>query len=113
MIAKADQYPLKAIRAHCLDCAAGNTANVRFCPCHGTGEASKCALWPFRFGVKPNSASLRKRLGEDADYLLSPDRMPPADLPLEKCEAWIREQQRRETPGAESHRVASIEHVHT
>ena len=34
----------KAIRAKCLDCCCGNSAEVRRCP------VEKCALWPFRMG---------------------------------------------------------------
>lgn len=37
----------KAIRAKCLDCCAGNAAEVRRC------ASSSCALWPFRMGRKP------------------------------------------------------------
>jgi hypothetical protein len=49
----------KAIRAKCLDCTGGNSAEVA--RCHIVG----CALWPFRFGMdpfserKPSAASLK------------------------------------------------------
>ena len=36
----------KAIRAKCIDCSGGNTAEVRNCP------IKKCALYPFRMGVE-------------------------------------------------------------
>jgi len=39
--------PIKAIRARCLDCCCGQTAEVRKC------VATDCALWPFRMGVNP------------------------------------------------------------
>ena len=39
--------PLKAIRAHCIDCCAGNKAEVRRC------VAVKCALWHLRMGANP------------------------------------------------------------
>ena len=39
--------PVKAIRAKCLDCCCGNTAEVRRCP------AVKCALYPYRMGKRP------------------------------------------------------------
>lgn len=39
----------KAIRAKCLDCCGGNSAEVA--RCHITG----CSLWPFRFGTNPFS----------------------------------------------------------
>ncbi len=40
--------PLRAIRANCLDCMAGNAAEVRRCPLEG------CPLYPFRMGHNPN-----------------------------------------------------------
>ena len=39
--------PVKAIRAKCLDCCCGNTAEVRRCP------AVKCTLHPYRMGKRP------------------------------------------------------------
>ena len=39
--------PLKAIRSHCIDCCAGNKAEVRRC------VAVKCALWQLRMGTNP------------------------------------------------------------
>jgi hypothetical protein len=36
--------PLEAIRAECLSCCNGSVHEVRLCP------ATRCALWPFRFG---------------------------------------------------------------
>ena len=39
--------PLKAIRSHCIDCCAGNKAEVRRC------VAVKCALWHLRMGTNP------------------------------------------------------------
>ena len=39
--------PLKAIRSHCIDCFAGNKAEVRRC------VAVKCALWHLRMGTNP------------------------------------------------------------
>jgi hypothetical protein len=41
------ESPIKAIRAKCLDCSAGNDAEVRKC------TAFRCALWPLRMGVNP------------------------------------------------------------
>jgi hypothetical protein len=43
------QSPLKQIRKFCLDCAGGSPKEVRYCTC------TECALWPFRFGRRPNS----------------------------------------------------------
>ena len=39
--------PIKAIRAKCLDCAAGSSNEVRLCTVKG------CALHPYREGTKP------------------------------------------------------------
>ena len=39
--------PLRAIRSHCIDCCAGNKAEVRRC------VAVKCALWHLRMGTDP------------------------------------------------------------
>jgi len=46
---------LKAIRAYCLWCAGGSQA-VAECP------SSPCALWPFRFGIRPATAERRGHL---------------------------------------------------
>jgi hypothetical protein len=52
--------PLDAIRAHCVDCCAGQLGEVRRCTAIG------CDLWPFRMGVnvwlpKPSLAQRRQR----------------------------------------------------
>lgn len=39
------ETPVKAIRGKCLDCSAGNDAEIRKCPSY------RCALWPYRMGV--------------------------------------------------------------
>jgi len=39
--------PLRAIRAKCLDCSAGNPYEVRVC------EMTDCPLYPYRFGHNP------------------------------------------------------------
>lgn len=44
----------KAIRAKCLECCCGNSAEVRRC------QIADCALWPWRMG----SASLRTQRRE-------------------------------------------------
>jgi hypothetical protein len=44
--------PLRSIREKCIDCCAGNKAEVaRF-------EIQSCALWPFRMGHNPNRAGV-------------------------------------------------------
>ena len=39
--------PLRAIRAHCLDCCGGSTQEVAKC------VALRCPSWPFRMGSNP------------------------------------------------------------
>jgi hypothetical protein len=39
--------PVKAIRAYCLECSAGQPSEVRKC------EFTDCSLWPYRFGTNP------------------------------------------------------------
>lgn len=39
---------LQSIRAKCLDCVCGSSAEVKACPC------VDCALYPFRLGHNPN-----------------------------------------------------------
>ena len=39
--------PVKAIRAKCIDCCAGQIAEVERCVC------TDCALYPFRMGKNP------------------------------------------------------------
>ncbi len=50
--------PMKAIRAKCLDCAAGSTKEVQHC------LIASCPLYPYRFGVRPETA---QKLGKDDD----------------------------------------------
>lgn len=39
--------PIRAIRAKCLDCSAGQAKEVRLC------TAKNCALYPYRMGHRP------------------------------------------------------------
>lgn len=52
----------KAIRMKCVDCCAGNMAEVRKCP------ATSCTLWRYRMGYEENDElkPLRKN-SEDAN----------------------------------------------
>jgi len=51
--------PLDAIRRKCLDCTAGDMAEIRRC------HIRSCALWPFRFGHNPfHARSKGPRHGE-------------------------------------------------
>jgi len=47
--------PIKAIRAQCLDCCCGSRYEVEMCP------ATSCPLWPYRFGVRPETAAKRNK----------------------------------------------------
>jgi len=48
------QKPLRAIRAHCLECSGDKPAEARKC------IATGCNLWSFRFGRNPFHASAKK-----------------------------------------------------
>ncbi len=53
-----DPRVLRAVRRQCLACVDGDREAVRFC----TGE-EVCVLWPFRFGVSPQTVeAVRRRL---------------------------------------------------
>jgi len=67
----------RAVRKKCLDCAAGSQKYIRFCPSDGL-HSRRCPLWPFRFGVRPETA--RKRYGAN---LLDPEAMPDASTNLD------------------------------
>lgn len=43
--------PMKAIRTKCLDCSAGQPAEVRLC------SLEKCPLYPYRMGHRPQQAN--------------------------------------------------------
>ena len=43
--------PIKAIRAHCVDCCGGSTSEARKC------TVFRCPLWAFRMGVNVFHAS--------------------------------------------------------
>ena len=77
MIANADRYPLRAIRAVCLDCCAGESKAVAFCTCDGL-HSTRCAAWPFRFGTRPASAA--RRYGK---AMVTPELMPDAGVSLD------------------------------
>lgn len=51
--------PVKAIRAKCLDCCGGQTAEVRLCP------ITDCALYPYRMGHRPPKVSQTDNLPSD------------------------------------------------
>ena len=66
--------PLRAIRARCLDCCAGQVSEIRLC------EAVKCPAWPFRAGRHPWLADLRK-ITPSEPPVLSRTRPPASGRP--------------------------------
>ena len=44
--------PMKAIRLKCLDCCCGSAHEVKL------RTATKCPLYPYRFGKNPNRAGI-------------------------------------------------------
>ena len=68
---------VKTVRKACLECSGGSPKYVVWCPCDGL-HSTRCEFWPFRLGMKP--ATVQSRYG---DRLVSPQKMPPADVELE------------------------------
>ena len=68
---------IRAIRLNCLECA-GNSKGVRYCTRDGI-HSTRCELWPFRFGMWPETA--RKRCGRQ---YLDPKQMPETEEALEE-----------------------------
>jgi len=44
--------PIKAMRKKCIDCTAGSHKEIRLC------TIVECAIYPYRFGRRPNKATL-------------------------------------------------------
>lgn len=61
--------PVKAIRAFCLECSGGSTAEVKSCP------RTACPLFPFRFGKNPYRQ--RREMTEEEKQVLA-DRLKEA-----------------------------------
>jgi hypothetical protein len=61
--------PVKAIRAYCLSCSCGSTAEVKECP------VIKCELYPFRLGKNPYRQ--RREVSEEQKQVLA-DRLKEA-----------------------------------
>lgn len=72
--AKKELTPIKAIRAHCMECSGGSFKAVKYCTLDGVNSTPVCPLWPFRFGKRPKS--VRKSMG---DKWLDPEQMPDAN----------------------------------
>lgn len=56
--------PMTAIRARCIQCTAGQIAEVKLCP------SRECALHPFRMGKNVYNLKTRKRLAAEAGISL-------------------------------------------
>lgn len=61
--------PVKAIRAFCLECSNGSTAEVKDCP------VFRCPLYPFRMGKNPYRQ--RREMTEEEKQVLA-DRLREA-----------------------------------
>lgn len=61
--------PVKAIRAFCLECSAGSTAEVKEC------HVERCPLHPFRMGKNPYRQ--RREMSEEEKRVLA-DRLREA-----------------------------------
>ena len=71
--------PLKAIRQMCLDCCNLQPSVVKFCTLDGI-HSTRCSLWPFRFGRRPESVARSKNA-----RFIDPEQMPDANVAQEDC----------------------------
>lgn len=65
-----EQSPLKAIRAHCIECSCGSTSEVKNC------VIRDCELWTFRMGNNP----FRTRSMTDEQKQAAAERLKSARL---------------------------------
>lgn len=56
--------PLRSIRLKCLDCMAGSSNEVKLC------VSPDCALFPFRFGKRPEGTYKKRVLSEEQKEVL-------------------------------------------
>lgn len=84
----------KAIRQRCLDCHGGSRKGVKFCPADGV-NSSWCPLWPYRFGINPETAAARY-----GEAFVTPGALPDSNVELEDCESatGARKAETPETP---------------
>ena len=67
--------PMRAIRRMCVDCA--ETAKMTlYCPADGV-HSTRCPLWPYRMGMRPESVA--KKYGRQ---FVTPELMPGADVSI-------------------------------
>lgn len=98
------------VREFCLQCCGGSERAVIWCPNHG-GCYGECLLWPFRFGVQPET--LRAEYG---DRLLTPGTMPHPSVDLALLPGTLAEAATGEidipadpVSGASAYRQAAVE----
>jgi hypothetical protein len=63
--------PVKAIRAHCIDCSGGSLKEVSVCP------MTECPLYPFRLGKNTFRKVIKKELTDEQRAELA-DRLKKA-----------------------------------
>lgn len=68
--------PLSAMRQKCLDCS-DTVKMVAYCTLDGI-HSNACPLWPYRFGVRPQSAAAKYGVA-----LITPKLMPTCGTPIE------------------------------
>ncbi len=73
-----DLTPIKAIRKNCLECSGGLSNVVKWCPCDGV-HSTRCHLWPYRFGMRPDS--VRRKHGE---MFVTPKLMQDSSISIEQ-----------------------------
>ena len=66
-----------SIRHKCLDCCGGSSKVVAYCACDGV-NSSKCDLWMYRMGVRPDTAKRKYA------RLMNPREMPDPNAPIEE-----------------------------
>lgn len=59
--------PLKAIRAKCLDCTAGQFIEIRLCTC------TECPLYEYRMGKRPKGEEVETENSADSAALIGTD----------------------------------------
>jgi hypothetical protein len=61
--------PLQAIRRHCLECCGGSHYELAKCCC------PDCILWPFRFGMRPETAAEHGRPVDRDTFVTESERL--------------------------------------
>lgn len=73
--------PGRSIHAYCLWCCGGNRREVSLCPDGG------CALWPWRYGVRPETRGLARRPdGETATEAIHARCRDCYEFPRKDCQ---------------------------